>query len=177
MRIGNDKEGKNLTALGANMNRNKTRAPQKSLETVMTEYNKKILNDLLFTRVSKKLNNKDQKTDLNHATKNISTDTVNNFKNLQQTIQANPRIIEYDEIYQKLTIQKSLPEKVFDFEEERKKIVEAENDYPAIEAALKAQFENVIVEIHKKKEAVNEQRLTIHNNNEEIKYIEEEVNY
>ena len=144
----------------------------------MTEYNKKILNDILYTRVSKKMNSKElqqKKADLNHATKSVSTDTVNNFKNLQHTIQTNPRIIEYDELYQKLTIQKNLPERVFDFDEERKRLLAAENDYASIETGLKVQFESVITDIHKKKEVLNELRLIIHENNNHIKALEEEV--
>lgn len=99
----------------SNMNKQqKTRVPQKSLETIMTEYNKKILNEILYARVSKQMKSKGQgKLDLDHATKSVSSDTVNNFKNLQHTIQTNPRIIEYDELYQKLTIQKNLPKSTF----------------------------------------------------------------
>jgi hypothetical protein len=146
----------------------------------MAETNKKILNEILFQRVSKQLSVKDpnQQTrfELDYKTKSISSDTVSNFKNLQQTFQANPRIIEYDQLYSKLSVEKNPPEKLFDFREELKKIELAENDFAAIEASLKTQYEFVINDIQAKKELVNQLRLTIHGNMTRIKKIQEEVN-
>jgi len=162
----------------SNLNKQqKTRVPQKSLETIMTENNKKILNEILYARVSKQMKSKGQggKLDLDHATKSVSSDTVNNFKNLQHTIQTNPRIIEYDELYQKLTIQKNLPKSEFDFDEDRKRLQAIENDHAAIETKLKIQFEAVIDDIRKKKDHLNELRMIIHSNNDEVKALEEEV--
>jgi len=157
----------------------KVRVPQKSLETIMTEYNKKILNEILYQRVSKKMNNKEgvqqHRMDLDYTTKTVSTDTISNFKNLQHTIQTNPRIIQYDDLYQKLTAERNVPEKVFDLEEDRKKILEAENDYEAIEVSLKAQYEAIIGEIQRKKESLNDLRLIVHRNNDETKELEEEI--
>jgi len=174
--IGYEKEGKYMTTV-TNMNKQqKTRVPQKSLETIMTEYNKKILNEILYARVSKQMKAKGQgKLDLDHATKSVSSDTVNNFKNLQHTIQTNPRIIEYDELYQKLTIQKNLPKSDFDFDEDRKRLQAIENDHAAIETKLKVQFEAIISDIHGKKDLLNDLRMMIHNNNDEMKALEEEV--
>lgn len=175
--IGLDRHGKYNPAM-ANMNK-KVRVPQKSLETIMTENNKKILNEILYQRVSKKMNSKDgayqNRMDLDYTTKTVSTDTISNFKNLQSTIQTNPRIIQYDDLYQKLTAEKNVPQRVFDFDEDRKKIIEAENDYEAIEVNFKAQYESIINEIHRKKESLNELRLVVHRNNEEAKELEEEV--
>lgn len=143
----------------------------------MTEYNKKILNEILFQRVSKKLNSPTQnnRLDLDYATKTVSTDTIGNFKNLQHALQANPRIIEYEDLYKKLAVQRKPPEKIFDFEEDCKKMQDAEEDYESIEAGLKTQYEAIIVEIHKKKDTLNEIRLAVHNNNNEITELEEEV--
>lgn len=163
------------------MNKQKPRMPQKSLEMIMTEYNKKILNEILFQRVSKQMNGNGRDTpnshhrDLNYTTKAVSTGTIGNFKNLQQTMMTNPRIIEYDAIYQKLSDQKNLPGPVFDLEDDKKLLQDAENDYATIEANLKVQFEETITDIHNKKEMLNELRLAVHNNNDEIKYLEEEV--
>ncbi len=172
-----DKDGKYVAS--NTMSKSKIRVPQKSLETIMSETNKKILNEILFQRVSKQLTVKDpnQQTrfELDYKTKSISSDTVSNFKNLQQTFQANPRLIEYDQLYSKLSVEKNPPEKIFDFKEEQKKMDLAENDYASIEATLKSQYEFVINDIHSKKELVNQLRLTVHGNMSRIKRIQEEV--
>lgn len=171
---------KEVKFMGGNTaTKNKIRVPQKSLETIMAETNKKILNEILFQRVSKQLGVKDPnqqtKFELDYKTKSISTDTVSNFKNLQQTFQANPRIIEFDTLYSKLSVEKNPPERIFDFKEEQKKMDLAENDYAAIEAALKSEYEFVIGDIHSKKELVNQLRLAVHGNMSRIKKIQEDV--
>lgn len=48
-----DKDGKFISTTMNTFTKQKIRVPQKSLETIMTESNKKILNDILFSRVSK----------------------------------------------------------------------------------------------------------------------------
>jgi hypothetical protein len=156
-------------------NKSKIRIPQKSLETVMNEANKKILNDILYQRVSKQLKDPNGNPDIETKTKTISHDTIGNFKNLQLTMQINPKVIQYDDLYQKINAERNLPNKLFDFSEEQKLMLAAENDYANIETKLKRDYEYIISEVHVKKELVNGLRLAVHEAMSRSKELQEEV--
>jgi hypothetical protein len=165
----------NKTQNGSNSLKGKIRVPQKSLETIMAENNKKILNDILYQRVAKQMNSTKGFMDLDQKTKNLSNDTIGNFKNLQSTMSGNPRVIEFEDLYQKLNADKSLPKKMFDFTEEQKAIQDSENNFGMIETNLKNEFESIIADIQQKKELVSTLRLTVHGNMSRVKQIQLEV--
>ena len=148
----------------------KKQGPIKSVDTIMNELNKFIINDILLNKATKQISNENKHNDIKQQTKTISSDTINNFKNLQKTFTNNGAgIIKYDQLYQQLSYDKNAPEKIFDFTHEMKKIEEMKNNTRATEEILKDRFDKVIKELHSKKEQLAAMRMNMYNNCQKIK--------
>ena len=157
----------------------KKQGPTKSVDTIMNELNKQILNDILLNKVTKQISNENQNQniDVQQQTKSISSDTIGNFKNLQKTFISGAGIIKYDQLYQQLSFDKNAPQKIFDFTQEMNQIQELKNNTRAVEEILQGKFDKLIHEIHEKKEQVATIRMNMYNNVQKIKNFRANVNY
>ena len=163
----------------------KTNQPQKSQETIRNDMNKKILNDILYYKLTQKPQtpaaptnrSSDTNIDLMTSTQTISGDTVNNFKSLSMQMKPNPKfLIDYNLLNQRLSSLKTSPHHIFNFEDKvtTDKIMKEEKA-SVKEKALRRDLAHIVSEIKTKKSLQNQIREGTNQHMNEIKQLQLEV--
>ena len=87
----------------------------------MGDANKKLINEMIYKRVSREMQNEqhiDDMAEIDLKTRNVSNEAVGHFKILYDSIQANPKLVNYEEIVKRIIADRIAVEKVFDFSQE-----------------------------------------------------------
>ena len=150
----------------------------KSFETIKTEANKMIINELIYRKVSNKMKSESDKKLTNTTpltTQNneppgdseLTNNTINNFKHLQQlffTYKQN-QIINYPELLTRIQQSNQNIEKLFDYTDEVKRISDNSKRNMEYEADLLEEFDVLKRKIEDRKHALKNIRMQVAANN------------
>ena len=140
------------------------------MEMKKHEINETLLNDLLYSKIQKKISNtKDLTLNLEIMNNPVINDTIANFKSLQNLFKMRSPI-NYENLLKKMEVHQNIS-KMFDFSKELEKINEAKKDMNNLEPILLAKFRELHEEIDSKK--LIEKKLRISNTNNQKKLITE----
>ena len=149
----------------------------KSLESKKTDLNKGLINEILLSKVIRKMkleNNTSHGQFSSNKNDVFTADTVNNFKTLQLLFK-NSTIIDYDELYIKINQASQKYGKLFDFKEDLKKIEDDKTANSLREVLLMDKFNELKRDIESKKNLENKLRLINFSNNKKLKMQKEMV--
>jgi hypothetical protein len=140
----------------------------KSLEAKKVELNKKLVNEIIFTKVLKTWNvrdNQERRPSLVLPQNDLKA--VENFKSLQNVFK-NSSLIEYENIYKRLQSESKEIAKIFDFKNESKKIIESQKNLWGQEKFLFESYREVCNEIDHKKKLEKQMLLNNFSNNKRL---------
>lgn len=154
----------------------------KSFETIKTEANKMILNNLIYKKVTSKMRSpseseKTKTTPDSPLDTDITNNTINNFKHLQQLFLSykQNQIINYPELFNKIQQANQHIEKLFDYSSELKKLQDRSKRNLIYEAELLEEFDLLKNKIEEKKLAQKKIRMNNASNNSKLKMQNETV--
>lgn len=146
----------------------------KSFETIKTEANKMIVNELIYRKVSNKLKSDNEnklKTQSNSTvpTQNnepsveheLTNNTINNFKHLQQLFLTykQSQIINYPDLITRIQQSNQTIEKLFDYTDEVRRITDNSKRNLEYEADLLEEFDVLKKRIQDKKQSLKKIRM------------------
>ena len=149
--------------------------PIRNLDTIRCEVNKKLLNEILFDKVAKKMGNQSN-ANLKENSKLWSKEASNNFKSLQNTFGSDmSNLIQYDSLFRRLFTKKNLPERNFDFSEFSERLESEKYDWVSKEQILSSAFEEIKKLIKAKKDQLKKIRSMMSQLRSKIKNLNEQV--
>ena len=166
----------------------------KSFETIKTEANKMIVNELIYRKVSNKMknpNNSDEraKTAISSVSTmqtqtneppvqtDLTNNTINNFKHLQQLFLTykQSQVINYPDLISRIQNANQTVEKLFDYTDEIKKIKDDSKKNLEYEGDLLEEFDTIKKKIQEKKQALEKIRMQNASNNSKLSHQNETV--
>lgn len=156
----------------------------KSFETIKTEANKMIINDLIYRKVSAKMRNSSENNEKPKPNENetpieneLTNNTINNFKHLQQIFLTykQSQIINYPEIMARIQQSNQQIDKLFDYSNEIKRIKDNSKRNLVYEAEILDEFDAIKRKIEEKKNAQQKIRMMNASNNSKLKMQNETV--
>lgn len=156
----------------------------KSFETIKTEANKMIVNDLIYRKVSAKMRNSSENNEKQKSKENetpidneLTNNTINNFKHLQQLFLTykQSQIINYPEIMARIQQSNQQIDKLFDYSNEIKRIKDNSKRNLVYEAEILEEFDAIKQKIEEKKNAQQKIRMMNASNNSKLKMQNETV--
>jgi len=131
------------------------------------EINESLLNDLLYSKIQKKISNsKDINSKMDIKQNFIINDTIYNFKSLQNLFKMRSPI-NYENIIKKIDETKNI-DKIFDFAEEIDKIEQEKKDVNNLEPIFLSKFQELQDVIENKKNIMEKLRIAIGNNQNKL---------
>lgn len=145
----------------------------KSIDAQKHEINESLVNDLLYGKIQKKMSSP---KDVNNALFDMKSSplinqTIANFKTLQNLFKLRKSPINYQNLADKLEIEKKGIDKLFDFSQEVEKINQKKNNFENLEPLLLENYYNLKESIDNKK--LTEKKIRIFISNSQKKLVSE----
>lgn len=144
----------------------------KSIDVQKHEINESLINDLLYNKIQKKMSSPKEINNLFDMKSNpLINQTIANFKTLQNLFKMRKSPINYQNLVDKLEIEKKGIDKLFDFSQEVEKINQKRNNFEHLEPILLENYYNLKDSIDNKK--LTEKKIRIFISNSQKKLISE----